>query len=485
MPAGRIARLLFKAGFCMACIAVGIISVDICNARRDPDKRLALGQDLLPSYVAGTFIRDRRPRDMYDIDAVHREEAKVVKSANLMRQGNAGPWLNPPFFAWFFEPLSKLSYRSAAAVFLAINLSLLVTAVMLLQRMLPAGTLRRTLVPLLLCTSMPFWQALCHEQNTFISLMLLALTTTLWLAGRPMSAGAIAGLLFFKPQLAVAVAMVLVVIAGRRALAGVFITVMALLIINLCTLPGTLGDFLHKLPPIVADLQNDPHYNWGRQVTLQSFWRLLIEGKTRGATPALPRALGWVCSAAVGLFLLSKVRSVVRGNADFPAAPLFAAAIVSMPLLMPYYMDYDLLLLAVPAVLFAREILGRSAAASLPPSPGTPGEGRGGGGAAAILGSTRPPPSLPRGTGGGEGKTTHVTENWLASTARLTTLDRWQLGLWAVLYFETQINPGLGVNTHYNLAVPILVALSAVVTASCRRAPIVVGQPQTSLALAA
>ena len=38
---------------------------------------------------------------------------------------------------------------------------------------------------------------------------------------------------------------------------------------------------------------------------------------------------------------------------------LIAATIVAMPLLMPFYFDYDLLLLAVPAVLLASEIASR------------------------------------------------------------------------------------------------------------------------------
>jgi hypothetical protein len=36
---------------------------------------------------------------------------------------------------------------------------------------------------------------------------------------------------------------------------------------------------------------------------------------------------------------------------------LIAATIVAMPLLMPFYFDYDLLLLSVAAVLFAGEIV--------------------------------------------------------------------------------------------------------------------------------
>jgi hypothetical protein len=85
-----------------------------------------------------------------------------------------------------------------------------------------------------------------------------------------------------------------------------------------------------------------------------------------------------------------------------------------MPLMMPYYLDYDLLLLAVPAVLFARDWLQRD-------------------------------------------------------SARAPTAERWQLALWIALFFETQINPGLAGQTRFNLSVPIMAALWGVTITSCLR----------------
>jgi hypothetical protein len=52
----------------------------------------------------------------------------------------------------------------------------------------------------------------------------------------------------------------------------------------------------------------------------------------------------------------------VRGRqADASPDRLIAASVAAMPLMMPYYMDYDLLLLAVPAVLFAADVCRRGA----------------------------------------------------------------------------------------------------------------------------
>lgn len=447
LPSARVAKRLLVGGICMASIIAGIICIDVRDTLREGSHKLALGHDLLPSYVAGTFVRAGRPRDMYDIDAVHREEARIVSVADLQIEKQGGPWLNPPFFAWVFDPLSLLPYRAAAAVFLSMNLLLLSASAWMLCRQLPITGRRAGLVPLLICTSMPFWQALCHQQNTFISLFLLSLTVTFWVGGgfrtrgsrgsclaatrsgarstetgaeqvptptveaMPFAAGATLGLLFFKPQLALVVAIVLVATQGWRALAGILTTTCILLAVTLFTLPGTLGDYLVKLPPILHTLQFDPAYNWGRQDTLQSFWRLLCEGHVGGPTQLAPKILTWIGIATVATLLGIKVRDFLRARHnpghDAHLRRLIAATILSMPLLMPYYMDYDLLLLAVPAVLFARDWLDR-----------------------------REPTAA--------------------------CLDRWQFALWICLFFETQFNPGLAGQTRLNLGVPILAALCGI-----------------------
>jgi hypothetical protein len=417
-PAGRLAKRLLVAVLCMASIIAGVICLNVRDALREGDHKLALGHDLLPSYVAGTFVHEGHPRDMYDIDAVHREEARIVKAADLQIDKQAGPWLNPPFFAWVFAPLSVFPYRVAAAVFLSTNLLLLCASIRLLCKQLPAAGWRSILVPLLICTAMPFWQAICHQQNTLISMFLLSLTITFWLKNIPFAAGLTVGLLFFKPQLALVVAIILAVTAGWRAIAGILLAASTLLALTLLTLPGTLSDYLVKLPPILHTLQFAPGYNWGRQVTFQSFWRLLCGGHVGGPTQLAPKILTWVSNAIIAMLLAVSARNVVRAR-ELPdhfarLRRLIAATIIAMPLLMPYYMDYDLLLLAVPAVLFARDWIERQ-------------------------------------------------------TPFASRLDRWQFAFWIALFFETQINPGLAGQTHFNLAIPILAALGIISLIRCQK----------------
>ncbi|MDB5356834.1 MAG: hypothetical protein JWN24_3287 [Phycisphaerales bacterium] len=269
-------------------------------------------------------------------------------------------------------------------------------------------------MPLLVVLPLPFWQAICHQQNTFISLLLLTAATACWRNGRGFSAGVFAGLLFFKPQLAAIFALALIIGLGWRAVAGLAVTGSILLAITLLTLPGCLGEFFHRLPPTLHWLQMEAPYNWGRQVTFQSFWRLLIQGHVRGDTQIIVKIFWWICSGAVFVSVaVAGWRHVRSGRGVASRDRLIAAAIASMPLVMPYYMDYDLMLLAIPAVLFAAE--------------------------------------------------------WTHRPSSITRADWLLLFVWAAFCFETFFNPGLAGHSRLNLAVPLLATISALHTARCLR----------------
>ena len=136
---------------------------------------------------------------MYDRDAMSAVEFRVIRDADLEIDHRYGPWLNPPFYAWVFAPLSALPYRQAAALFLGINLLLITTSLILLAKKVavpvldPAGAIHSSrldwkttlLVPVLILLPLPFWQAMGHQQNTFISLLLLVLAVVAWQQGKP------------------------------------------------------------------------------------------------------------------------------------------------------------------------------------------------------------------------------------------------------------------------------------------------------------
>jgi hypothetical protein len=351
------------------------------NAFVPADKAVTLrsaGYDFLAFYTAGSFVRTGRARELYDLPAVRAFEHEVARREGLeLREESVGPYWNPPLLAWAFVPLSALPYRTAWFAWTIVNLACFAGAVGILASLLaqsgaaesageapvPGPTPQHAridwrtwgLVPLLTATSVPFIEALGLAQNTCVSLLIVSAAVALWRRGRGLAAGAVVGLLFYKPQLSALLAAALVVSCGWRAVAGLAMTGSAVLLATSLTLPGTILYFLRKLPANIHIMQVERVYLWDRHVTLKAFWRLLVQGFDVGEATRLTQVLYLITAAAAAACLVAMIFKLRRREDAVSRGRLIGATVVAMPLLMPFYFDYDLLLLAVPATLLACE----------------------------------------------------------------------------------------------------------------------------------
>ncbi len=327
-----------------------------------------LGRDFLVFYTGGNLARTGRSSDLYDLAVVQAGEKAAAASNGWDIGGQFGPWWNPPFAAWMFAPLSAMTFHNALLAWWAISGVALAGSIVLLCRMLPVApesswieSLKtRALVPLLIFGAAPTWQAFGHGQNTFVSLFLITATVWFWRTERPLAAGLVAGMLAYKPQLGLVIAAVLVVTMGWRAMAGLAITGSALLLVTLISMPGTLGLFLHQLPINLRHLQVEQIYIWHRHVTFKAFWRWLIQGRTAGEMGTLTTLLWLGCEVTLGVAIGWAAFGVARMRRHGHAIScdrVIAAALAAAPLLMPFYFDYDLVLLAVPATVAAADAI--------------------------------------------------------------------------------------------------------------------------------
>ena len=379
--------------------------------------------DFIAFYTAGTFVREGRAHQLYDLDAIKKFQHELAGREGEDVGGMYGPWWNPPFYALVFAPLSRLSYSAALNLWLGINLLCAAASCWLMCRMLPEDAAARVwgLVPVLIGLSAPFIYAISHAQNTCTSLLLLTGMVALWRTGESFGAGLVGGLLFYKPQLAAVLAIILVLDRGWRAAAGLAIAGAALLLINLVALPGTLTDYLHRLPANLNLVQSQSGYPWERHVTFQAFGRLLLQGRDPGETWWSVAGLAAAGILIVAGLLVAVCRAGTARRDDGMAGHarptcakhenrlvardrLISAAITATPLVMPFYFDYDLLLLAAPAVLLAGEWMWQ-----------------------------------PRGA----------------------TADRWLVAVWAIFYPWLMVNPDVADKTRVNFAVPLLAIVTA------------------------
>ena len=397
-------------------------------------ERDMLGHDFTAFYTAGHFAATGQFKKLYDIQAVKEFEQETGRRAGLTLGDSYGPYWNPPFYAWIFAPLSRLSYSRALLLWTFFNVGCGLVAIVLLCRMLAppcvslstAGIGWRSygLIPLLVICSMPVMQALSHGQNTMTSLLLLTTAVTFWRSDRALPAGLVCGLLFYKPQLGAIVAIAIVLTLGWRAIAGLAITGTILLLITITTMPGALVDFVHQLPVNVRFMQIDHDYVWERHATIKAFWRLMFQGRGAGEPMA---AVTGLTLAICGMLGAGLVRCALPGNA-VSRDRLIAATIATMPLLMPFYFDYDLMLLVIPAVLFANEFVGSALADGNSPK-------------SKILRAGTIPSAK-----------ADPTKN---------PSDRWLVRAWIALFLWMLINPGIAGKTHFNLTVPLLTIVAS------------------------
>jgi hypothetical protein len=288
-----------------------------------------LGHDFLPFYYGGTCARTGHYEQLFDLPATKAFEYKVGRDAGLSLGNSFGPWWNPPFAAWIFAPLSALPFLSALHAWWAISGVCLAVSIYLMCRMVGGGYQNKLLVPFLVLLAMPCFQVICHGQNTFFSLLLLTITVVLWRGGYSLFAGIVCGLLFYKPQLG---------------------------LINVLTMPGSLHEFVYHMPLNLRWIEEQNPYRWERHVTFKSFWRLIFQSDSIGPMATIPMIFWFVSEialvVALGAMLLRMFKSEKTPSAR---DRLISAAICAMPLLMPFYFDYDLLLISVGIVVYVAD----------------------------------------------------------------------------------------------------------------------------------
>jgi len=347
----RIRRRLWKAAVGMG---IFIVTLAIANSFLPPDRAVTrdmLGHDFLPFYAAGSMARQGQYADLYDLTAIKNLESATAHAAGITQ--GFGPWWNPPLAAWLFAPFTLLPFSRALLLWEAVSAAALAASIILLSRMIPQRRDWRNwgLIALLILDSNPLLAVFTHAQNTCITLLLICITVTFWRIRRGVAAGLAAGLLLYKPQHAPIIAMALIVSLGWPAAAGLAMSAATLMALTIFTMPGAMSDYVHKLPRIALTMQELSPYAWDRHVTLKAFWRLLFQGTGAGPN-GWPMTILWWSSEAIVAALLARMAWRARRDPE-KTDRLIAMTIAAGPLLALFCFDYDLVILAVPAVLCA------------------------------------------------------------------------------------------------------------------------------------
>ena len=220
----------------------------------EPVIRDATDSDLTFIYIGARIGIEHGWSQIYSLDLQHELFSQLRPGIPF---GDGARFLSPPPLAWLVLPLSALGPAAAFWIFLALSLVALVAAWWLAA---PGEGWMRYLWLLGALAWYPVLYTLALGQPVILAL--LAVAGCWWLAekGRPYLAGAVLGLSAVKPQLTIAVPLVLLA-AGRWRIAGAWgVTVLVLAAASYIAIGGQGLDDYRRLLAAAQPVPNNRYF---------------------------------------------------------------------------------------------------------------------------------------------------------------------------------------------------------------------------------
>lgn len=276
-----------------------------------------IGYDFLCFYTASGKVLSGDVSGIYDICKFHEFEQQIV---GQVAYNGLLPWFYPPFFLMFISPLAILPYLPSLCFWLTITLAGYIAVV---HKIAP----HPYTVSLALAFPATF-QNFGYAQNGFLSAFLMG-TGLLLLGRRPVAAGVMLGLLAYKPQLALLVAIALIAARMWLAFTTACVTVIVLMISSAALYGIESWQAFYNTLPLLQLWMNSGAGLWEKMQTIFAFARLT-------GLDAL-FAYGLQSIFSIGAMV---VVAWVWYRHIFPMA--YVILIASVFLVTPYAMIYDL-----------------------------------------------------------------------------------------------------------------------------------------------
>ena len=322
---------LILLGLCVAAMAGWVVASDGLIDRNGKP----LGTDFSNVYAAGTLTLSGRPADAYAPALQHAAEKAVFGGREVPFYG----WHYPPFFFAIAAAVAAVPYAWGLAIWLAASLAIYLAAI---RAILPR--------PETLLTAAAFpavFVNIGHGQNGFLTAALLGGALQL-LDRRPWLAGALIGLLAYKPQFGVLIPVALVAGGRWSTIGAATATVAALVAVSFVALGGgvwhAFADSMTFTQTVVLEQGGT---GWEKIQSVFSAARMWGAGVQAA----------YAAQAALALMLAASLAWLWRSEAaiELKAAGLAAGSLLATP----YVLDYDLVVMAVAIAFFARHGLSR------------------------------------------------------------------------------------------------------------------------------
>jgi hypothetical protein len=292
------------------------------------------GTDFLHFYTLGSLALDRRGADLYNLPAQSALLSQRVPEA----AGITYLPLYPPQVSVFFAPFARLSYPSALVVWLVFSSLIYALCCYAVWEVCPNLRSYGFTVSILALAFPALWHLVAWGQTSALALAFFTLAFFALRTERDVLAGLALGCLIFKPQMAIAAAIVFLVTLRWKIIAGAFVSAAAqLTAAYLYYGPGPLHDWIRALLnlrnrlPLLEPRLYQTH-------SLRTFWTMLLPW------PSVSLALYLITALLISAITITCWRS------PLPLPLRHSALLLATVLLAPHLTVYDLIILA-PAFL--------------------------------------------------------------------------------------------------------------------------------------
>src|ERR1700693_1019846 len=230
------------------------------------------GTDFLHFYTLGSLALAHRGADLYNMGAQSQLSAERVPAAAGIRYLP----LYPPQVSIFFAPLARLSYPSALILWLTFSALIYGVCCYALWRTCPNLRNHKLTIVILALAFPAFLYLIAWGHTSALALVCFTLVFLALRFQREFLAGLALGCLVFKPQLALAAAIVFVVTLNWKVIAAALLSATTQLAAAwLYYGPGPLRDWIHTLLNLRSLLpQLEPRIY--QTHSLRTFWTMLI-----------------------------------------------------------------------------------------------------------------------------------------------------------------------------------------------------------------
>ena len=315
----------------MIALGVALWVVAIVNAAT-PTPYLRSGQirgtDFVQFYTLGRLAASGQIARFDDFDTIRRTQLAAVPEATNV-------WFPPvygPQVPLVLAPLGWLSYNAALALWVAVSAGLYFVLCRVVIVRCEQVSKHRGLALLAAAAFPAFWQLIQHGQLTVVAVAAIVPAWLLLRSGRDGAAGAVLGLLVYKPPLLAPILVVLLLARAWRLLVpAVIVGVAEVAVTGLWVGLGGLRRYvllMWHLPSMSSLLFTKPEQAHG----LKAFWTMLV--------PA-PALVLYAASASAVVVLAA----MIWRRSSNPAVRM-SALVLAVSLAAPYLFVYDLTILA-------------------------------------------------------------------------------------------------------------------------------------------